>query len=55
MLVSAVAIAVAAFTALSGPVLAQRGSVYGPRHNPHYMSNGTGTVTDWNRDPHNDR
>jgi hypothetical protein len=32
-----------------------RGSVYGPYYNPHYQSNGTGTVPDWNRDPHNDR
>jgi hypothetical protein len=34
---------------------AVRGSVYGPYYNPHYQSNGTGTVPDWNRDPHNDR
>jgi hypothetical protein len=32
-----------------------QGSVYGPLYNLHYQSNGTGTVPDWNRDPHNDR
>ena len=31
------------------------GSVYGPYYNPHTMNNGTGTVPDSERDPHNDR
>jgi hypothetical protein len=53
-----VAFAVAA-TALSVTTMTAsaqyRGSVYGPYYNPHIPNNGTGTVPDWNRDPHNDR
>jgi hypothetical protein len=63
-LASAVAMTALAFGVLSTAATAQvrvprnppiQGSVYGPYYNPHYQSNGTGTVTDWNRDPHNDR
>lgn len=61
---SALGVATLAMTVLSTTAMAQvrqyrnppiQGSVYGPYYNPHYQDNGTGTVTDWNRDPHNDR
>jgi hypothetical protein len=56
MLTSALSIAALALTIVSTAVSAQpRGSIYGPYYNPHTQSNGTGTVTDSNRDPHNDR
>lgn len=52
----AIAILLSAMTVASAQVRSvPRGSVYGPYYNPHYQTNGTGTVTDWNRDPHNDR
>jgi hypothetical protein len=60
VLTSSLGVAAVVLTVLSTVASAQarqepRGSVYGPYYNPHYQSNGTGTVPDWNRDPHNDR
>jgi len=65
MLASAAGVAALALTVLSSTAPAsaqthQRGSVYGPLYNPSYnppytFNNGTGTVPDSARDPHNDR
>jgi ABC-type oligopeptide transport system substrate-binding subunit len=66
VLMSAMAVAATAATMLSASVSAQttpppgqgyvrHGSVYGPLYNPHNYSNGTGSVSDADRDPHNDR
>jgi hypothetical protein len=57
ILTSVLGVAALALAILSTAVSAQqvRGSVYGPYYNTHAQSNGTGTVTDANRDPHNDR
>jgi hypothetical protein len=71
VLTSALGIAALAITVLAsafapasaqtpGRSYAPRGSVYGPYYNPSYSppyltSNGTGTVADSQRDPHNDR
>ncbi len=54
---SAIAVAALAVSILATAASAQsyRGSVYGPYYNPHTMNNGTGTVPDSERDPHNDR
>jgi hypothetical protein len=65
-LLPALAVAALAVSAMSVSASAQvrgyargympyQGSVNGPYWNPHYQDNGTGTVPDWNRDPHNDR
>jgi hypothetical protein len=57
VLSSAAAISALAVSILATAASAQsvRGSVYGPYYNPHTMNNGTGTVSDSQRDPHNDR
>ena len=70
VMISAVGLAALAFTVLSSTapasaqsrarILTPRGSIYGPLHNPAYFppydfTNGTGTVPDARRDPHNDR
>jgi|HubBroStandDraft_4_1064222.scaffolds.fasta_scaffold884689_1 hypothetical protein len=52
-LVMAFAVAATAFTAVASTASAQ--SVQGPYWNRHIQNNGTGTVPDGLRDPHNDR
>jgi hypothetical protein len=49
----AFAVAATAFTAVASTASAQ--SVQGPYWNRHIQNNGTGTVPDGLRDPHNDR
>ena len=52
-LIAALGIAGTSIMAMAAPVSAQ--SVQGPLYNHHYQSNGTGTIPDGNRDPHNNR
>jgi hypothetical protein len=52
LMLAAIAIAVTAVSVMSTSVSAQ---IYGPYRDRGFISNGTGTVPDRLRDPHDDR